>query len=233
MGDGGRLTLLGVMVGPWTRAFENWVVMARRCAWRHHILGREISRYVPHLTKVQLLLEHCAGLPRDELVCYLDATDGFVCDSLERVLAAYRSYGRPLVFGAEHGPYPEHDYNVPDPVWRWANAGAFVGAAGVIADGLRNGYALGDWETYGFVSDQHALNLFFHCPENRGLATVDHRRQIVTNVAAGPFDTGDFARHRQKVACGRREGCSSILHFFGGNRVGYNRFARLYGLLEI
>jgi len=233
MEDSGKLTLLGVMVGPWTRAFENWAVMARRYGWRHRILGRATTRYVPHLTKVQCLLEHCSGLPRSELVCYLDGTDGFVCDAPQRVLAAYRAYGRSLVFGAERGPYPEHEFPVPDPVWRWANAGAFVGEAGVVADGLSEGHALGDWENHGFVCDQHAFNLFFHHPKGQGLATVDHRREIVANVAGGPDTVGDYARHRQKVTRGRPEGCSSILHFFGGNRAGYNRFARLYGLLEI
>ena len=69
--------------------------------------------------------------------------------------------------------------------------------------------------------------------KGHGLATVDHRREIVANVGSGPDDVGDFARHRRKVSRGSPEGCASILHFFGGNRSGYNRFGRLYGLLEI
>jgi glycosyltransferase involved in cell wall biosynthesis len=223
-----RLPLIGVTAGPRTAAFENWMEMARRYGYGITILGRDVEEYVPHLTRVELLTEHLASLPPRQVVFYLDAGDAFVCDGPEHILAAYRSYGTPLVFGAENAFHPTHGWDVPGD-WRWANTGMVIGEAGVYLEALRKGMGLADWEEFGHVSDQHALVTWAHLPENRELTTVDHRRVIVKNINAQENDTAEFVRHLRHLATGEGD-LSAALHFPGGNMKVYDKFAGLYRL---
>ncbi len=223
------LLLVGLMAGPWRPAFDNWVEMAERHGYRYEIVGRDVETYVPHLAKLRLLVDHLSELAPDQLVFYLDASDGFVCDSPARTLARYRSYTTPLVIGAEDLRHELHGFEVPDPAWRWSNSGAFVGAAGIIVDALREGYELVDWEDYGHVCDQHAINVYLSRSEHSHLATVDHRRTIVQNIRTSvPHE--ELTQHRAMVERGLRSACTSAVHFFGANDRGYDSFAELYGL---
>ena len=225
--------LLGMMAGPWRPAFENWIEMAKRHGHRYRIIGREIRDFVPFITKLQCLLACLRSLPCSQIVFYLDASDGFVCSDPQNVLKRYRFYETPVVLGAERGPYPTHAFAVPDPAWRWANSGAFVAEAGVMADALQSGYGLEDWERFGHVSDQHAVNLHFHLPEHRDKATVDFRRLLVANIGTLPGLQDQLGHMLTHLPVAEHWRLVSSLHFFGGNRSGYNAFASSYGLRTI
>ena len=215
------LLLVGVTAGAWRSAFDNWVEMADRYGYRYELVGRDwTGPYVPHATKWQLLRDYFASQPRTRLVFYLDAADAFVCDGPAATLARFRSYGCPLVVGAEHSA---------EQGWRNGNTGAYVGEAGVIADALRDGIALEDWERYGHVCDQHAMLLYFNLPENRHQVARDHRRVMVQNVAASERYE-EFDQHRLILNARPTLPSTSSVHFYGDNGRGYNAFARLYGL---
>jgi hypothetical protein len=224
-----ELLLIGLTAGPWQSAFDNWVEMAERYGYRYELVGRGFEPYVPHFTKWQLLLDYFDDLPRRRLVFYVDASDGFVCDDAAQTLLRYRSYKAPLVLGAEDDPHRSHSFDVPARRWRWANAGSYVGEAGVVADALRGGYGLVDWEKLGRVCDQAAMIRYLLLPENRHVATVDYRRTIVENIMASPHRE-ELAQHRVMLEHGAAHMCTSSVHFFGGNGRGYNSFAELYEL---
>lgn len=225
-----ELLLVGLTAGVWRSAFDNWVEMAERHQYSYELVSQEASEpYVPHATKWRLLRDYFESLPRARLVFYLDAADAFVCDAPAAVLARYRSYGYPLVFGAEHRSTADPSGETAEERWRFGNAGGYVGEAGVIADALRYGFELEDWESYGLVSDQRAMVLYLDLPENRHRATLDHRRMLVQNIAAAARYE-EYDEHR--VVLNRRPHLpvTSSLHFYGDNGRGYNLFARLYGL---
>lgn len=224
------LLLVGLAVGPWRPAYDNWIEMAERYGWRYEILGRDIAEpYIPHATKWRVLRDYFADQPRERACFYLDAADGFVCDAPGAALARYRSYGTPLVFGAEASSTRENLLRIPDPTWCYGNAGGFVGTAGVSADALSKGYELENWEQFGRVSDQHAMLKYLALPQNRDLATVDHRRVLVQNIArAERYD--EYEAHRTALTARTRRFPTSGVHCYGDNGPGYNTFAELYGL---
>src|SRR5205823_1167494 len=147
------------------------------------------------------------------LVFYLDAGDGFVCDDPEATLARYRSYGAPVVFGAECRNLDPED--PPEKQWRFGNAGGFVGEAGIVANALREGFELQDWEQFGHISDQHAMLLYFRQREHRAQHAIDHRRLIVRNIPTGQR-LPELEEHRSTLLS-RSAPPTSSLHFYGLN----------------
>ena len=227
------LLLVGLAVGPWQPAYDNWVEMAERYGYRYEILGREIAEpYIPHATKWRVLLDYFADQPRDRVAFYLDAADGFVCDTPAITLRRYRSYAKPLVFGAEASSSLEERFDVPDPTWRYGNSGGYIGEAGVIADALREGYELVDWDLVGRVRDQWAMLEYVTLPQHRHLATVDHRRVLVQNIARAPHYQ-EREGHRSTVDGRSNRPPTSSVHFYGDNGPGYNTFAELYGMAPV
>jgi hypothetical protein len=223
------LLLVGVTVGPWRAAFDNWIEMAERNGFRYELLGREIAEpYIAGATKLRCLRDFFADQPRSRLVFHLDASDGFVCDEPTSTLGRYESYGLPLVMSAEQGPRAL-PFDVPDPTWRWACAGAYVGEAGVVADALREGYEMVNWAKYGEVSDQWAMIRYLHRHGNEHLGTVDYRRTIIKNIEAST-NHAEFEAHREWLDGHHTGSLTSAVHFFGNNGRGYNSFAHLYGL---
>jgi glycosyltransferase involved in cell wall biosynthesis len=224
--------LVGLTVGPWQPAFDNWVEMADRHGYAYELVGVEVAEpYIPHATKWKVLADFLADLPRDRLIFYLDAADAFVCDAPSHTLARYRAYSVPLLVGAEPRRRGK-GYDVPDPTWRFGNTGAFIGEAGIAADALRKGYELQDWDEFGHVSDQRAMNLYLQRPGNEHLATIDYRRTIVMNIAASE-SAEVFEQHRELLDHEVPRPPTSSVHFYGGNGPGYNLFARLYGLTPV
>lgn len=227
------LLLVGLVVGPWRTAYDNWVEMAERYGYRYEIVGGEVAEpYVPHATKWRVLLDYFADQPRDRVAFYLDVADGFVCDRPSIALERYRSYGTPLVFGAEANSTRKNRLDVPDPTWRYGNSGGFVGEAGVVADALRGGYGLADRERFGKVSDQHAMIEYLALPEHRHLATLDHRRVLVQNLARAPHYE-EYDAHRTALNTRSKRSSTSSVHCYGDNGPGYNTFAALYGLKRV
>jgi len=225
---GDMLLLVGLAVGPTRAAFDNWIEMAERYGYRYELLRRADEPYVAHYTKWRLLVEYFEALPRDQLVFHVDVSDAFVCDDAAQTLARYRSYRRRLVMGAEDCGR-QGSFDVPDRRWCHANAGVYVGEAGVVADALREGYALINWDDRDHVSDQPAMIRYLRLPEHRQFATVDHRRTIASNIKASPH-AEELAAHRAMLEHGADHVSTSSVHFYGGNGSGYNAFAELYGL---
>jgi len=230
-----KLLLTGLMAGPRWPSYDNWFEMADRYGFETNILGRDEAKFVPFYTKWKCILDYVRSLPEDEIVFYLDPLDAFVCDSPENILAKYRSYDTPLVIGAEDGPYPTHDFDVPDPFWRWGNTGMMIGRAGTIREAYEGGYELEDWEAFGHVSDQHALIKYVLLPENVGMCTVDYRRTIVSNNWVGAKNANledQYERHRHRLQAGHDSDpeCASAMHFYARHISGYDWFADLYGL---
>lgn len=224
------LLLVGLTAGPWRPTFDNWIEMAERFDYQYELVGLDVAEpYVPHATKWRVLLDYFEDLPRDRVVFYLDAADGFVTADGTVTRARYESYGTPIVFGAESVSGGGRGFDVPDPEWRRGNAGGYVGLAGVVADVLREGYELNDWEKWGLVSDQRAMLTVVRRDAARSLATVDHRRCIVQNIAASK-SYPELDEHRLSLDGHAAVRSASSVHFFGDNGRGYNEFARLYGL---
>lgn len=229
-----ELRLVGLGVGPWRPAFDNWVEMAERHEHRFEFLGRQIAEpYVPHETKRRILVDYLAELPPSQLVFYLDSTDGWVCEGPATVLERYSSYDRRLVMSAEPGR--RRQFDVSDPIWHCGCAGAFIGEAGVIVEALRLGYDLIDWEAFGRVSDQRAMLAYVHQPARRHVATVDHRRVLTQNIARVPDDEEyeEYEGHRVALESASNPSPTASVHFYGDNGPGYNRFADLYGLAKV
>lgn len=227
------LLLVGVVVGPWLSQYDNWVEMAERNGYRFELLGREIAEpFIPNATKWRVLLDFFADQPRERLVFHLDAADAFVTDRAAMTLSRYHSYQRPVVLGAVASSPRSTDRDDPAATWRRANSGCYVGEAGILADVLRGGYDLVDWEETGNVSDQRAMNAYLALPGNRDLATVDHRRLLVQNIRRAPrYD--EYDQHRSILLLGARGSCTSSVHFYGDNGHGYNAFAELYDLAKV
>ena len=172
--------------GVWRSAFDNWAEMAERYQYPYELVTQEADEpYVRHLTKLQLLRDDFESLPRARLVFCLDAADAFVCAEPAAVLARDRSYGHSLVMSAEHRSPADAEGESSEQRWRFGNAGGYVGDAGVMADALRYGFDLEDWERYGRVCDQRAMVLYLDLPENR------HR---------GRWTTGAFSCRTSRAA---------------------------------
>jgi hypothetical protein len=225
-----ELLLVGLNVGGWRPAFDNWIEMAQHHGYEWELIGGDVAEpFIAFATKWRLMLDFLSDQPRDRLVFFLDSTDAFVCDDVDSALARYRSYGTPVVLGAEHSGRPASE----DPEKRRSsgNSGAIVGEAGVVVDALRVGFEIPDWHEFEEVNDQHALLLYFQHEQHQGKLAIDHRRVVVQNIAASDH-ADEYEEHRARLQQCARASTSSV-HFFGENGRDYNAFARLYGLMPV
>ncbi len=118
-----------------------------RASCRHH--GIPLERlgagrpFVGHGTKIACLDDFCAGLPADEIVLYVDATDVLWLRPAAGLESAFLELGADIVFAAEQyflyqqpGKFRRwlrHPAGRPPfPLRRFLNAGTFIGRAGAL-----------------------------------------------------------------------------------------------------
>jgi hypothetical protein len=115
------LLLVGMAVGVWRPAFDNWIEMANRHGYAYELVGRELAEpYREHATRSLLMLRFLGELPPNRLVCFVDMMDAFVCEDVEALLERYGECGRSVVIGA--------------------HAGLYMGEAGALGEAARGGF---------------------------------------------------------------------------------------------
>lgn len=168
---------------------RNLVKTLTKNKYRYTILGVG-EKWEGFMTKIKASLSHVQSLPPKNIVAFIDGYDVFAAGPADELMAKYRSYGYPLVVGAE--TYCGANCTPLTEWWklhkdngngiRYCNSGFYIGEAGSVAKALQ--YML----DLGISDDQVAFCEYIN--KHPADVMLDTEAKLVGNVT--PFDFKDI-----------------------------------------
>lgn len=179
----------------------------RLLGWGSPVDGLALQR------KAHAVAEEVARYDPSQLVLFADAFDVLFLDGADAILDTYTRLGRPLVFGAEKGCYPdgalEDEYPEAPTPWRFLNSGAYMGPAGCVRTALAE--MLAHPRAAEGAMDQE-LAALVHL-RGRSPIALDHRCELFMNLHLSQHDIV-WTNGRP---CNRVTGTRPALLHFNGN----------------